>query len=226
MKIVAILLARGGSVGIPRKNIKLINNLPLIAYTIKQCLKAGISEIYTSSDDKEILDIAENYGSKTILRPSNISKSNSTSEEAWIHAIQEINCLDREKDWIFAPQLTSPLRETKDIRNACELAKEGSYDSILSVVSFDDFFLWEENNKKIKSLNHDYRFRKRRQEIEKKTLLENGSFYMFKPKDIISENNRLYGNIGYVLMDKYKMFQIDEKDDIEIAEYFIKKYDL
>ena len=226
MKIVAIILARGGSVGIPRKNIKLINNLPLIAYTIKQCFRAGISEIYTSSDDKDILEIAKLYGSKTILRPSALAESNSTSEEAWIHAIKAINCLDFEKDWIFAPQLTSPLRETKDIRNACKIALEGSYDSILSVVSFDDFFLWQENNTKITPLNHDYRFRKRRQEIKSKTLLENGSFYMFKPKGIISEQNRLHGNIGYVFMDKYKMFQIDENDDLEIAEYFIKKYDL
>ena len=108
MKIVAIILARGGSVGIPRKNIKLINNLPLIAYTIKQCLSAGISEIYTSSDDKEILEIAKLFGSKTILRPSALADANSTSEEAWIHAIKEINYLDFEEDWIFAPQLTSP----------------------------------------------------------------------------------------------------------------------
>jgi len=226
MKIVAIILARGGSVGIPRKNIKLINNLPLIAYTIKQCFRSGISEIYTSSDDKEILDIAKFYGSKTILRPSSLAESNSTSEEAWIHAIKEINCLDFEKDWIFAPQLTSPLRESKDIKNACKLALGGLYDSILSVISFDDLFLWEENNKKITPLNHDFRFRKRRQEIETKTLLENGSFYMFRPKGIISEHNRLHGKIGYIFMEKYKMFQIDEKDDLEIAEYFIKKYDL
>ena len=226
MKIVAIILARGGSVGIPKKNIKLINNLPLIAYTIKQCSNAGISEIYTSSDDIEILDIAKFYGSKTILRPPHLATSNSTSEEAWIHAIKQIKCLDFKEDWIFAPQITSPLRETKDISKACKLASEGEYDSILSVVAFDDLFLWEENNKKIKPLNHDYRFRKRRQEIETKTLLENGSFYMFKPRGIISENNRLHGNIGYIFMDRYKMFQIDEKDDMEIAEYFIKKYDL
>ena len=71
-----------------------------------------------------------------------MADANSTSEEAWIHAIKEINYLDFEEDWIFAPQLTSPLREPNDIRNACKLALEGSYDSILSVVSFDDFFLW------------------------------------------------------------------------------------
>jgi len=226
MKIVAILLARGGSVGVPRKNIKLINGLPLIAYTIKQCFNAGIDDIYTSSDDEEILDIAKKYGSKTILRPSALAKSTSTSEEAWIHAIKEINFLDLKNDWIFAPQLTSPLRETKDIKNACKLALEGNYDSIFSVVAFDDFFLWEENNKKIKPLNYDYKSRKRRQDIETKTLLENGSFFMFKPKGIISAQNRLHGRIGCVFMEKYKMFQIDEIEDIEIAEYFIKKYDL
>ena len=88
------------------------------------------------------------------------------------------------------------------------------------------YFYGKKIIKKLNLLNHDYKCRKRRQEIETKTLLENGSFYMFKPKDIISENNRLHGNIGYIFMDKYKMFQIDEKDDLEIAEYFIKKYDL
>lgn len=226
MTITAILLARGGSKGIPKKNIKLINGIPLIAYTIKQCLAAGISRIFTSSDDLEILKVAASYGSKTIKRPSYLSKSSSTSEDAWIHAIKEIKSLNLKDDWIFAPQLTSPLRETIDIKNACKLALEEKYNSILSVVAFDDFFLWEEKNNIVKPINHDFRFRKRRQDIEGKTLLENGSFYMFKPHGIISEKNRLHGKIGCIFMDKYKMFQIDEPEDIELAEYFLKKHGL
>ena len=226
MKIIAIILARGGSKGIPKKNIKLINDIPLIAYTIKQCFLAGIKEIYTSSDDHQILSIAKSYGSKEILRPSELASSTSTSEEAWIHAIKEISSIDYEKDWIFAPQITSPLREPEDIKNACNLAATEKHDSILSVVAFDDFFLWENKNKKVTPINHDFKFRKRRQDIETKTLLENGSLYMFKPKGIMKANNRLHGNIGCVFMEKYKMFQIDEEEDLALAEYFINKHHL
>ena len=73
MEIHAIILARGGSKGIPNKNIIPINGKPLISYTIKQCLEAGIKSIYTSSDSKDILEIARSYNSDTILRPDKFS---------------------------------------------------------------------------------------------------------------------------------------------------------
>ncbi len=226
MKFHSIILARGGSVGIPRKNIKEINGLPLIAHTIKQCQKGGISNIYTSSDDQEILEIASGYGSKVIQRPDNLSTANSTSEEGWIHALSEISTINYQEDWIFAPQITSPIRHAEDINQACKLAETMKFDSILSVVEFDDFFLWETKDSTIKPLNHDFRRRKRRQEIGTKTLLENGSFYIFRPGGLISYNNRLHGKIGYYKMEKYKMFQIDEPADVEIVEYYLKKYNI
>ena len=121
MNIHAIILARGGSKGIPNKNIIPINGIPLIAYTIKQCRNAGIKNIYTSSDSNEILEIASSFNSRTILRPAELSNSTSTSEEAWIHSIKSIKNIDLENDWIFAPQVTSPLRETKDIKKLLNL---------------------------------------------------------------------------------------------------------
>ena len=224
MKIFAIVIARGGSVGIPKKNISLVNGQPLISYTIKQCFDSGIEEVYTSSDDDEILEIALSYGSKIIKRPIEISNNNSTSEQAWIHAIKNIENVDEKNDWIFAPQVTSPIRHCEDIEKACYLAKSNKYDSLLSVVEFDDFFLWESSGLTIIPLNHDFKNRKRRQEIDKKTYLENGSFYMFKPTGLFKYNNRLHGKIGYIPMHKYKMFQIDDPGDIKLVEYFLSTY--
>ena len=223
MKIIAIILARGGSKGIPRKNIRNLNGIPLINYTIKQCFNAGIDNIFTSSDDNEILEIAENQGSKIIKRPKEISGDFSTSESGWIHAIDNIQNIDIDNDWIFAPQVTSPIREKFDIEKGIEIALSNKYDSIFSAVRFEDFFIWEKKNNKYFPINYDFNNRLRRQDIENFTYLENGSFYLFKGYGIRKFNNRLYGKIGICEMDKSKMFQIDSSEDIPIIESILSK---
>ncbi len=224
MTIFSIILARGGSEGIPRKNIYPINGKPLIYYTIKQCIEAGIENIYTSSDSEEILEIASDFGSKKIYRPQEFATNFSSSEEAWIHAIKTIKSLNVEHDWIFAPQVTSPIRHSYDIKNAFKKVISEDLDSLLSVVNFDDFFLWRDDGKNLSTITYDFKQRKRRQDITSKTLLENGSFYLFKPKGILESNNRLHGKIGYLEMERYKMYQIDDLNDIPVVEYFLNKH--
>ena len=90
MNIVAIILARGGSKGLPNKNILNFCGKPLIAWTINNCLDAGISSVWVSSDSDEILQIASEYGAKKIKRPDNISGDFASSESAWLHAINII----------------------------------------------------------------------------------------------------------------------------------------
>ncbi len=223
MSIYSIIIARGGSKGIPKKNIMKINNKPLIEYTIEQCLNSIIDDVYTSSDDDEILEIASKLGSKIIKRPSEFSSDQSTSEEAWLHAISKIPNIDINNDWIFAPQVTSPLRHVNDINNALKMALTERWDSIFSGVKFEDFFLWQKNNDSLESYNYDFQDRKRRQDIQKITYLENGSFYIFKPHGLKRFSNRLYGRIGVFVMDKIKMFQIDTIEDIDIIENMLRK---
>ena len=226
MRFIAILLARGGSKGIPRKNLIKINNIPLISYTIRQCLRAGINEIYTSSEDLEIQEVAKKEGSKIIIRPDDLSCDFSTSESGWLHALDKIPNIDEENDWIFAPQVTSPIRETDDIKNALKIAITNKYDSIFSAVKLDDFLIWKKKESKFKSINYDFKNRLRRQDYQKFTYLENGSFYLFKPKGIKFHKNRLYGKIGICEMDKKKMFQIDHPDDIFIIESILKNLNI
>ena len=226
MKIIAIILARGGSKGIPRKNLLRLNNIPLISYTIRQCLNSGIDEIYTSSEDEEILELAKKEGSKLIVRPDQIACDKSTSESGWLHALDNIHNLDEKNDWIFAPQVTSPIREINDIKYGLELAKSNQYDSIFSAVKLDDFLIWEKKNKNFCPINYDFKNRLRRQDIKKITYLENGSFYLFKPNGLKEFNNRLFGRIGISGMEKIKMFQIDNYEDIFIVESILRKLNI
>ena len=222
---VAIIPARGGSKGIPNKNIIDFCGKPLIAWTILQCLSSKyITDVWVSSDSQEILDISEKYGAKGIHRPADISGDFASSESAWSHAL-DVLTINNDIDLVFAPQVTSPIRETKDIDNAIEQIIKSNADSLLSVVEIEDFFIWQEKeNGNPNSENYDYKNRKPRQEIEKK-YLENGSFYIFKPT-LMKKKNRLGGKVLLFKMDKHKMFQIDTTEDIMLSKIIMNGYGL
>ena len=119
---------------------------------------------------------------------------------------------------------TSTIRESHDLDQAINYFLKNKYDSLLSTVQVDDYFTWELNKDSISlPLNHDVNKRKPRQKI-KKTFLENGSFYIFKPDLIKKSRNRLIGKIGMYVMAKHKAFQIDNREDIKICSAIIKEY--
>ena len=124
-------------------------------------------------------------------------------------------------DVVVFLQPTSPLRTSDDIDNAITTLLNGNYDSLFSSVELEDICIWGDNGGSFNSLNFDYKNRKRRQEI-KKQYLENGSIYVFKPQVLLDNNNRLGGNIGTYVMDNWKQFEIDNKDDFELCEFYLK----
>ncbi len=228
MHVSCIILARGGSKGIPNKNLIDFCGKPLLSWTIKQArLCTNITNIWVSSDSSKILDVAEEYGAQCIKRPLEISTDNSTSESAWKHAIQVINkTVNNTIDYIVAPQVTSPIRESKDFTKAINQLVNSEKDSLLSVSEVEDYFSWKVNSFGIpESINYDYKERKPRQLLDK-LYLENGSFYIFKPHILHQNNNRLGGDISIYIMDKFKMFQIDNKEDISLCEVIMKGYRL
>lgn len=219
-----IILARGGSKGITGKNIINFLGKPLLAWTIEQCKSAAdISSIWVSSDDEHILNIAKKYGAKTIKRPENISGDLATSESAWLHAINYLNENDIEVDAILAPQVTSPLRETSDIDDAIQKFIMGNYDSMFSASLADDLFFWENSLDSLMSVNYDYKNRKRRQDF-KMQIIENGSFYIFKSEILKKNKNRMGGKIGYSEMAFWKMFEIDNNDDLRMCSVLMKEF--
>jgi len=222
-KIIAIIPARGGSKGIPKKNIVDFCGEPLLAWTIKQTKKSKkIDNIYVSTDDKKIGSVAKRYGAKIIWRPKEISGDFSPSENALKHAIDEIYKKNPEKiDYVVFLQATSPLREVKDIDNAIDKIIAEKADSLFSGAELEDFYIWKKAGKKLESLNYDYKNRKRRQELGKQ-FVENGSIYIFKPEILFKYNNRLAGKIVISEMEFWKSFEVDDLDGLKFCEEIFK----
>ncbi len=221
---VVIILARGGSKEIPKKNIVKFCGKPLLAWSIEQALNAKkISSVWVSSDSQEILKIAKKYGAETITRPKSISSDVSSSESGWQHAVKKIEKNDKKIDVVIALQATSPLRESHDLDNALIKFKRTNADSMFSCSELKDFFLWTRKNKSYSSSNYNYKNRKRRQDL-KEQILENGSFYIFKPKNLLKFNNRLSGKIEVAVLEFWKSFEIDSIDSLWLCEVLMKNY--
>jgi N-acylneuraminate cytidylyltransferase len=212
---VAIIPARGGSRGIPKKNLVDLCGKPLIAWSILQARgSTSVHSVWVSSDSEEILDVAIRFGARPIMRPMEISGDEASSESAWQHALDTIEAGGLTVDRVVGMQATSPIREASDITEA------------LAQFDREDFFMWTRGPDGMPTgVNHDYRNRRRRQNIEKR-YLENGSFYLFRPEILRAANNRLGGKTGLYVMEKHKMFQIDNPQDIVLCRAIMQGYGL
>lgn len=216
---VAIIPARGGSKGLPRKNILPCHGKPLIAHTIASCLESRhISDTFVSSDDEAILNTAVNYGAKTITRPSHLAEDHCSSESALIHALDELELLNIRPDRIIFLQATSPLRAQGDLDRAIEQFAREKADSLLSV-SPSHVFIWKMVNGKPQPINYDIQKRPRRQDMEPE-YVENGSFYIIKPETLRSNNNRLGGKISMYIM-RQPTVDIDDVTDLRLSEILL-----
>ncbi len=224
---VAIIPARGGSKGIPRKNLVEVCGKPLIAWSILQARNArDIDSVWVTSDDEDILAVAASFGANPIKRPAEISGDQATSESAWLHALDAIEGSGIPVGLVVAMQATSPIRESADLDGGVKMLRERGFDSLLSVAEVEDFFTWRiADDGGAESINYDHRHRKRRQQIEKR-YLENGSFYIFRPDLLRRENNRLGGRIALFVMDRHKMFQVDNPSDIHLCAAIMRGFGL
>lgn len=222
---VAVIAARGGSKGIPKKNLLDVAGKPLIAWSVEQALgAAGISHVIVSSDSDEILAVSERYGAVGVKRPDEIAGDVATSESAWVHALDAFEASHGAPDLVVAMQATSPIRESADIDDALAAFHEKGLDSLLTVAEIEDYFMWKDDGPEgPEALNYDYKTRRRRQEIQKR-FLENGSFYIFRPAMLRETSNRLGGKIGLHVMHRHKMFQIDRVEDVELCSVIMRGY--
>jgi N-acylneuraminate cytidylyltransferase len=226
MTTIAIIAARGGSKGIPRKNLTPICGKPLIYWTIVQCLNTtSIDKVYVTSDDYAILSYSTSLGSTPIERPSHHSSDTATSEDAWIHALDFITSQENlHPSLLVLPQATSPIRHSVDFDKAIYYFRKNNLDSLLSVCKTEDRFVWGYDiERRCVSLNYDFNSRSMRQSLPH-TYLENGSFYITTPIGLISSRNRLSGSIGFYEMELYKQFQIDNPSDIPLVEAMLHSF--
>ncbi len=225
MQIVAIIPARGGSKGVPRKNIKLLAGKPLIAHTILSALDAClVDHVYVSTDDARISSVSEEYGAAIIKRPDELSGDTVSSEAALIHALEAIEAKGGQPDLVVFLQCTSPIRTGQDIDKAIKKLRSEGADSLVSV-SPSHRFLWEEVDGVARSINYDYRNRPRRQDMNPQ-YVENGSIYIFKPWVLKELGNRLGGKISLYVMPEEQSWEIDSLQDFEYVEYLLGQQNL
>lgn len=219
MKTVAFIPARGGSKGIPGKNIKNFVGEPLIVHSINHALNTDeIDDVFVSTDDNNIAKISENAGAKIIMRPKEISGDTATSESAIEHGIFEIEKIYKDLSTIVFLQATSPLRPKNGLSEALKRFKEGDCDTLLSISPTHRFF-WNISGEAAQA-QYDFINRPRRQDMTKESIryVENGSVYVFSKEHFNKVGNRLGGKIGYVIFDEDYSYEIDTPTDFEILE--------
>lgn len=220
--VIAVIPARGGSKGVPRKNIKLLRGVPVIAYSIESARNSpSIERVIVSTDDAKIGEISRSYGAEVIWRPDEISGDTASSEAALLHALDYLRDTEAyNPDLVVFLQATSPLRQYEDIQNAIDKLVKEKADSLFSACSTHGF-IWRKQGSELSSLTYDYFKRPRRQDIGE-DLIENGSIYIFKPWVLREFNNRLGGVIGVYKMSPLDSFQIDAEEDFILIEKLIE----
>jgi CMP-N,N'-diacetyllegionaminic acid synthase len=218
MKIVTFIPARGGSKGIPGKNIRLVNGTPLIHYNIIASLNSKSDETWVSSDSDNILEISGQCSQdiKLLKRPDELANDTASSESALLHFAENVDF-----DIVVFLQCTSPLTLSKDINNAIDLMDK--YDSVISVCKDHGGWLcggfnWYEGGK----AEYDINNRPRRQDMTPR-YRENGAIYITTKNGLLNSKCRLNGNVGLYTMPRQRSFEIDEKEDLKEIEMYLRR---
>ena len=222
MKVIAIIPARGGSKGIPGKNIKVLAGKPLIAHIIETALKVReLDRVIVSTEDKEIAEIAKKYGAEVpFIRPEELAGDEMPTLPVLQHAIKYLEERENYKpDIVLLLYSTSPLLKHERVSEAIRMLKDRDFDSVLSVVEDRGHYFIE----RVDSYERLYPKVLKNRQYVKPLLKENGAIYMCKRSLLMEENIMVGGKIGFLKMQKEESIDIDELIDFEIAELLMER---
>lgn len=218
MQIFPLILCRGGSKGLPRKNIKLLNGKPLLSYILTEALKI-FPEVYLSTEDSEIAKIGREYGATIIERPLKLAQDKSKSIDAVKHAQRFVK-----SDYVMLLNACCPFTQAQDIKNVVDIAISEKPDSVVSLV--EDFSSHPSKvcnliEGKVYPINTAYSFETGERQKFSKTYKRNTAIYLASKATI--RKGSFFGkkNLGYV-MSKEKSWDINDEWDWKIAELILK----
>ncbi|WP_457746345.1 acylneuraminate cytidylyltransferase family protein [Sulfurimonas sp.] len=219
----AVIPARGGSKRLPRKNILDLAGKPLIGWSIEAAKKSKyIDEIVVSSDDEEILNIAQKYDVISLKRTDSLATDTAPTFDVVKDVIRRV----KEYDYIILLQPTSPLRDAVDIDNAIEYLIQKKADSVVSVCEMEHSPLWSNTlpqNKDMRGFLKDEVLNKRSQDIEQYYRL-NGAIYIANVRNLMEEESFfLKENIYAYVMEQNHSIDIDTELDFDIATLLLSK---
>lgn len=220
MNILVVIPARGGSKGIPRKNIRSLAGKPLLYYSIRNAKKInnGEVDVYVSSEDKEILTLAKKFGAKIIQRELNIADDKTTLDPVIFNCYVNASEIEgKNYDYIITMQPTSPLLDSKSINNALKILIDENYDTVISGI-YDTHLTWIKSEKEF---TPNYEKRVNRQELPQ-IYKETGGFVITKSA-FMTLDSRFGPNTQIYPLTKKESVDIDDFEDWNICEYYLNK---
>lgn len=230
MNTLALIPARGGSKGVPRKNVKILGDKPLLAYSCEVARACKhVSKLVLSTDDSEIAEVGRKYGAEVpFMRPADYSDDKAPMKGVILHALEFLQEKENFKpDYVLLLQPTTPFRTVDDLEHAFKLMSTGRFDSIVSVTEIPRHlsphwqFKIEQDELKIFTGEPFPELITRRQDLPL-SYTRNGAIYLFKA-DNLAKTDSIYGNhCGAYIMPQERSINIDSMSDWERAEAYLK----
>jgi CMP-N-acetylneuraminic acid synthetase len=223
MTCIAVIPARGGSKGIPRKNLQKVGGIPLVVRAVNSCLEArSIERVVVSTDDQEIAEVSRSCGAEVIVRPAELADDVIMPDASVVHAIDTLWQEESyEPEDVFLLQCTSPLTTFQDLDCAYRKFAENKADSLLAVTP-SHMFLWKNcDGVDLAAINHDSSVRIARQEIIDE-YRETGAFYLMRVSGFMETHHRFFGRIVGYEIPSNRSIDIDDFSDLKLANLMLE----
>jgi YrbI family 3-deoxy-D-manno-octulosonate 8-phosphate phosphatase len=239
--VLAVIPARGGSKGVPGKNLAPVGGIPLVARAVRECVAAGhVTHVVVSTDDPSIAEVARSAGAEVVLRPADIAGDTATSEAAVLHAMDAHEAAHggAPVDIVLLVQCTSPFITSEEIDGVAEAVISGGADTAHTVAPFHGF-VWREDTDAAPDapgplaarsasgafgVNHDKAGRPRRQDRPQE-FMETGTAYAMRADGFRDRRHRFFGRTVLVKTDPARVLEIDEPGDMIRARALAPIYD-
>ncbi|MEU0282178.1 cytidylyltransferase domain-containing protein [Streptomyces sp. NPDC088147] len=225
MTVLAVIPARGGSKGVPAKNLAPVGGVPLVVRAVRACLAARrVTDVVVSTDDAAIADAARSAGAEVVLRPAAIAGDTATSEAAVLHAMDAYGAMrGKTAEVVLLVQCTSPFITAEDLDGVAGAVTEDGADSALTVAPTHGF-IWRRDSAGSADagasggygVNHDKSNRPRRQDRPQE-YLETGAAYAMRAEGFREANHRFFGHTALVTTDPARVLEIDDPHDLARA---------
>ncbi|MEV0612672.1 N-acetylneuraminate synthase family protein [Nonomuraea sp. NPDC050404] len=211
MRVLAVVPARGGSAGVPLKNLALVGGVPLVTRAVRACLNAElVDRVVVSTDHDGIAETARQAGADVVERPEELSGATASSESAVLHALDAVG---EDPEVVVLVQCTSAFINPEDLSAAVRKVLDGEADSVVSGLPTHEF-LWTATGG---GINHDPAVRQRRQDRAPE-FRENGAFYVMRTSGLREHGHRFFGEVAVQPVPSKHAIEIDNPEDLELVQ--------
>lgn len=226
LDVMGVVTARGGSKGLPRKNLCTLSGKPLIAWTIEAAKRSCLSRVIVSTDDSEIAEVSRQWGAETpFIRPQDLAGDASPHVPVVLHALDWLGEHEgRQPEWVMLLQPTSPLRTSEDIDAAIELAEKTGATAVVGVTEprHHPFLMhcMDEQGRLSKFMQSDLNYA-RRQDLPP-VFATNGAIYLIRGSVLREKGTFTPEGCRGLVMPAKRSLDVDTAEDLRLAELVIR----